>query len=252
MSVPVTALILIFLLAAFSSFAQRVTGFGFGIIMMTVLPYVAPSYGEATAISGLLAIFNTVIPAFKYRKLVFQKSDGRIPGRKLLVILATFLVVSFFSVRLLSRVDGPLLKHILGGVLILLSLWFLFVSGRIHISPTVPAQVGMGGISGVMGGLFAMQGPPAVIYFLACSDSKEEYLGLTQWYFLIGNLAMTAYRGVHGLVTREVLILFAIALPAVLLGVAIGDKVFDRLDADRLRKIIYIFLALAGLAALLS
>ena len=31
-----------------AAFVQRTTGFGFGIFIMTVLPWLMPSYGEAT------------------------------------------------------------------------------------------------------------------------------------------------------------------------------------------------------------
>ena len=47
-------IILIAVFAALSSFVQRVTGFGFGIVMMVMLPYIMPSYGEATALEALL------------------------------------------------------------------------------------------------------------------------------------------------------------------------------------------------------
>ena len=46
----------IFLLSIGASFIQRTTGFGFGIFIMTMLPFLMPSYGEATTLSGLLAI----------------------------------------------------------------------------------------------------------------------------------------------------------------------------------------------------
>ena len=245
-------LILLLTLAFASSFLQRVTGFGFGILLMTVLPYLAPSYAEATAVSGLLAIINNVMPAIKYRHLVFAHSPGRIRGHKLLIIASVCLVFSFFAIVFVSKVESALLKHILGGMLIALSIYFLFVNGRIRINPTPAAQAGMGALSGAMGGLFSMQGPPAVIYFLACSDSKEEYLGLTQTYFLISNIAMAAFRAGHGMITAEVLEMTAIGIPAVLLGLLAGSKVFERLNSDSLKKAIYIFLALAGVAALLS
>ena len=48
-------IIIIFLLCICASFIQRTTGFGFGVFIMTVLPYLMPSYGEATTLSGLLA-----------------------------------------------------------------------------------------------------------------------------------------------------------------------------------------------------
>lgn len=237
---------LIFLLAitTAASFIQRVTGFGFGIVVMTVLPYLLPSFGEATALSGLLAVFTSLIPAVRMYRFLHW--------RKMWVILLTFLAVSWVAVQLVSRVDGRLLKHILGGVLIATSLYFIFVNGRIHLRPTVPVQLGMGSLSGVMGGLFAMQGPPAVIYFMGCADGKGEYLALTQWYFLIGNTVMSLYRAASGFTTAVVLRMWALALPAVFLGLWLGARVFARLHADVLRKVVYAFLAVAGLAALLA
>ena len=44
----------IFLLSIGASFIQRTTGFG--IFIMTMLPFLMPTYGEATTLSGLLAI----------------------------------------------------------------------------------------------------------------------------------------------------------------------------------------------------
>ena len=84
-------LVLVAVFAALSSFVQRVTGFGFGIVMMTMLPYIMPSYGEATALSGILAACMALIPAVTHRRYVRLG--------KLLPILLTFLVLSFFSVK---------------------------------------------------------------------------------------------------------------------------------------------------------
>ena len=41
----------IFLLSIGASFIQRTTGFGFGIFIMTMLPFLMPTYGEATTLS---------------------------------------------------------------------------------------------------------------------------------------------------------------------------------------------------------
>ena len=44
----------LFLLSIGASFVQRTTGFGFGIFIMTMLPSIMPSFGEATTLSGIL------------------------------------------------------------------------------------------------------------------------------------------------------------------------------------------------------
>lgn len=234
----------IFLASTAASFIQRVTGFGFGIFIMTILPLIMPSYGEATALSGLLAVVNSC-----YISAVMWK---HIPWRKLLPILVTFIVVSFFAIRMVARVDDRLLKHILGVILIAVSIYFFFISERIRVRPTMPVQLTMGTASGLMGGLFAMQGPPAVLYFIACTDTKEEYLAITQAFFMFGNLMMTGFRAANGFVTGAVGLGWCCGLAGVIIGIWLGAKVFDRMPLSVLRKVVYAYMALSGLVALLA
>ena len=131
-------LVLVAVFAALSSFVQRVTGFGFGIVMMTMLPYVMPTYGEATALSGILAACMAIVPAVRHRRYVRL--------RKFLPILLTFLVLSFFSVKVLTVVDGHSLKRIFGVVLVFVSIYLFFISGKVHLKPTMPVQVSMGAL----------------------------------------------------------------------------------------------------------
>ena len=236
--------ILIFLMALGASVTQRVCGFGFGIFIMMVLPFIMPTFGEATALSGLLAIFTALVPAIHMVR--------HVPWRKLIPILVTFVIVSFFSVLMVKHIDSHILKKVLGGVMILISLYFMFMNGKFTLKPSIPVQVSMGTISGIMGGLFAMQGPPAVIYFIGCSKDKTEYMAITQWYFLIGNTMMTIYRAGHGFVTGTVLTSWCVGIAGVLIGLLIGARIFHRINADMLRHVIYGFMAFSGVVALLS
>ena len=58
-------LIYITLLAAGASFVQRTIGFGFGIFIMTALPFLMPSYGEAVTLSGLLSLTSATVVMVK-------------------------------------------------------------------------------------------------------------------------------------------------------------------------------------------
>lgn len=237
------SLIEIFCFAALASCVQRVTGFGFGIIMMSLLPFLMPTVGEATALCGMLAVLTAMMTAVKMRRYVCWK--------RLLPILLTFLLVSYFAVGVVSRVDSSLLKKALGVVLIGLSVYFFFISDRVKLNPTMPVQIGLGTASGIMGGLFAMQGPPAVLYFIASCKSREEYIAETQWFFFIGNLMMTMFRAANGFVTRDVVIDWAVGAPAVFAGIWIGARISGRISHPLLRKIVYVFLAISGLIALI-
>lgn len=235
-------LMLLIAMSMGAAFVQRVSGFGFGIFIMTVLPYLLPSYGEATTLSGLLAMVTSVI--------IVARTWRHICWPRLLPILATFLVVSFFAVKFVAYADGGLLRRALGCVLIFASVWFMWLKDRVKLPTTLPVQVGMGTLSGVMGGLFGMQGPPAVLYFVATNSTKESYIAMAQTYFLVGNLAMTLFRAHCGLLTPVVMTSWCWAVPAVIVGTWIGSLAFRRISLSVLRMIIYIYMAVSGVVAL--
>ena len=79
-----SVVIAIFLLSIGASFVQRTTGFGFGIFIMTMLPFFLPTYGEATTLSGLLAITTSAVIVWRMRSYVTWK--------RLWPILLTFIV----------------------------------------------------------------------------------------------------------------------------------------------------------------
>ncbi len=239
----IIALILLFFVTGLSSFVQRISGFGFAIVLMTVLPYIMPSYAEAVTLCSILAGTSALMTAMRYRKhFVFKK---------FIIIMISAMIAAFFAIMFLNKVNGGVIKKVLGVVLVLLGLFFIFFKDKIVVKPTVGAQLGLGSLAGIMGGLFAMQGPPAIIYFMGASSDKEEYVALTQWFFFWGNLIMSLYRAAYGMVTLEVGKTYLIAIPATFVGLYLGSKVFYRLKPERLRKIIYAFLVVSGVFAVL-
>lgn len=233
---------IIFLVTMCASFIQRVTGFGFGIVFMTVAPFIMPTYAEAVALSSSLAIVNASITGVQFIK--------HIPWKKLSIILITFLIVSFFSVRFVGKVDGYTMKKVLGALLILVSIYFFFLSGKIRLKPSATTQISLGTISGLMGGIFSMQGPPAVIYFISCTDRKEEYMAMTQWYFIIGNIAMTIFRAGNGMITANVKEGWLAGLAAIFIGISLGALVYKKVPVQKLKKLVYTFIGVSGLAAI--
>lgn len=239
-----SAIILLIAFCTGASLVQRVSGFGFGIFIMTALPHIMPSYAEATTLSGVLSASQSVLIALKLR--------DKVCWQRMLPILVTFLVVSYIAVQFVANVDGSILKRVLGAILIIASIYFFIISERVHLSPTLPIQISMGSLSGIMGGLFAMQGPPAVLYFVASEPTKENYLAMTQMYFLIGNIVMTIFRAHEGFLTIAVGLGWIYAAIGIVIGTYIGTKIFDKISANILKKIIYAYMAISGVIALIS
>lgn len=234
----------IILLTIGASFVQRTTGFGFGIFIMTSLPLLMPSYGEATALSGLLALTTSATIAFKMRE--------HICWRRLIPILTTFIIVSAAAICLLARIHDNTLRRVLGIVLILTGIWFAFFKDRIRIGTSIPWQAGAGFLSGIMGGFFGMQGPPAVLYFISSEPSKEEYMAMTQTYFLIGNAMMTIVRGANGFVTAHVGKCWVFGLAGVAAGTLLGSWAFRKIPGKVFPYIVYSYICISGVIILLT
>ena len=241
--VDITTIYLI-LLCIGASFIQRTTGFGFGIFIMSMLIHLVPSYGEAVTLSGMLALTTSLTIALRLRKLVVWK--------RLLPMLITFFIVSSICIFFLRRIEDVLLRQILGVVLILTSIYFAFISKHITLKPSPKAQVGTGILSGLMGGFFGMQGPPAVLYFISSEKDKQHYMAMTQVYFVLGNAMMTVVRAQNGFLTSTVIHDYFYGLIGVVAGTLLGAFVFNRIPSRIFRYVVYAYIGISGVMILLG
>ena len=236
-----TSLIYLILLAAGASFVQRTIGFGFGIFIMTVLPFLMPSYGEAVTLSGLLSLTSATVVMVKYLKYVTWK--------RMLPIAAAFVIFSTIAIFLLDRIEGQAMRVILGIMLVLISLYFSFFKDKLQkiIRPTKGWQFGAGTASGIMGGLFGMHGPPVVLYLISSEPDKDHYMGMIQTYAVITNIAMLIVRAFAGYVTPAVGGAYLYGLAGLAMGVIAGNWAYRRIPGKLFTYIVYAYIGICGL-----
>lgn len=232
--------IAIFLLAIGASFVQRTIGFGFGIFIMTALPFLMPSYAEAVTLSGLLSLTSATVVMVKYIKFVSWK--------RLLPVVAAFFVFSTLAICLLDRIEGPTMRRILGVMLIFLSFYFSFFKEKLqkYIRPTVGWQLGTGSASGIMGGLFGMHGPPVVLYLIVSEPDKDHYMGMIQTYSVLTNVIMLAVRAFNGYVTPAVGITYLYGLGGLVVGVLAGNWAYKRIPNRVFTYLVYAYIGISG------
>ena len=230
----------IILLAAGASFIQRTIGFGFGIFIMTALPFLLPSYGEAVTLSGLLSLTSATVVMLQYVKYVTWK--------RFLPILGAFIIFSTAAILMLDKIEGPTMRRILGIMLIFLSLYFSFFKEMLqkHIKATPGWLIGAGSVSGIMGGLFGMQGPPVVLYLLVSEPSKNHYMGMIQTYAVTTNITMLAVRIYNGYVTPAVGTSYLYGLLGLTIGVIAGNWAFKRIPGRLFTYIVYAYIGISG------
>ncbi len=236
--------IFIFLLTIVASFIQRVSGFGFGIFVMMFFPFFLPSYGESVMLSGLLAGSTALMIAIKNRKYIRWK----------MMWIVTFFNVlfSFIATEYMRSLSNDVLKQCLGVVLILIALYFLFGEGRMgRIFKSKPAQVTIGSVSGVMGGMFAMLGPPLVLYCISTLEDKHEYVTTLQAFSVVFNLFYTIFRFKAGFYSDDTWLWWVIGFGGVIIGSSLGTRCFDVISNRMLKRIVYVIMIVSGTVAIL-
>ena len=204
-------LLFVFILTIIASFIQRVSGFGFGIFVMMFFPFFLPSYGESVMLSGLLAGSTALMIAVRNWRYIRWDLMGR-------VVLFN-VVASYLATEYLSTLSNDTMKQWLGVVLILIALYFLFGEGKLgRMFKSKLAQVTIGSISGVMGGMFAMPGPPLVLYTISTIDDKREYVTTLQAFSVLINLCYTLIRFKAGFYSEDTWLWWFVGLFGVVIG----------------------------------
>jgi uncharacterized membrane protein YfcA len=85
-----------------------------------------------------------------------------------------------------------------------------------------------------------------VVYGTLTRWPPEEFRATLQPYFLLTSIVSASGQFAVGLWTHEVLLLFVWALPAMLAGLLIGERLTLVISKELFNKIIYGFLILTG------
>ncbi|MBO5969640.1 MAG: sulfite exporter TauE/SafE family protein [Clostridia bacterium] len=225
-----------------AAFVQRVSGFGLGIFAMMFLPHFLPSHTAAATISCLFSCYTTTFNSIKYRKKVAYKTA--IP------MLAAALISIPIAVYFAAKVSAKIFEILLGSVLVVLSIYFLFFNKKIKSKPTIPNGIIAGTLGGALNGLFSTGGPPAVLYLTNATPDNATYFATIQFYFCLTNIYATANRAIGGLITVDLLIYAGVGILGCIAGDFLGRKIFDKLDAQKLKYIIYTGMIISGVLML--
>lgn len=233
----------VLILTIIASFIQRVTGFGFGIFVMMFFPFFLPSYGESVMLSGLLAGTTAFLITISNMHYVRWRMMG--------IIVLFNVIASFIAIEYMSSLSNETLKRCLGVVLILIALYFLWgknKSNKLFLSRW--AQGIIGTISGIMGGMFAMPGPPVVLYCISSIDNKREYVVTLQAFSVIFNIFYTLFRAKVGFYSESTLLWWGAGLIGLMIGTSLGSRCSERISNQRLKQIVYIMMILSGIVAI--
>ena len=106
-------------------------------------------------------------------------------------------------------------------------------------------------VSGVMGGMFAMPGPPLVLYCISTLEDKREYVTTLQAFSVVFNLFYTIFRFKAGFYSDDTWLWWVIGLGGAIIGSSLGTRCFDVISNRMLKRIVYVMMIVSGIVAIL-
>ena len=235
--------LLVILSAAAAGTIQTVCGFGAGVLLLLVLSQFFDML-TAPAVNLLVCVFLCLALAWKLRR--------EIQFRLILIPLIPYLISSALINLVVDRIDLKVLGILFGAFQLLLCLYYLLIAKRIKGRSTTTAGLVCGFFSGITASLFGVGGPLLAVFLLGASRSKESYTANMQFVFLITNAIIFVNKLIKGLFTLQLLPITVAGAVGVLLGQWFGTKLTSRLDADRMKTIVYVFIGISGCVTILQ
>ena len=218
------------------------SGFGFGIVAMSLLSILAQDMPEMYVVVSINALVVVVVLLFLSR--VHSHVDWLKAGLLLLGV-AIGQPVGYWFLRTFG--DHPVFHVLLGLVL-------LYYAVNWIVSPTIrrglhsAVAVGIGAASGLIGGAFVSGGPPVVMYLYSQADDPRDMKPTVQSVFLVMLLYRLVLIGMAGDYSAHVLRLSLYTVPLVIPLILIGHALSRRGPAQRFRRYVYGLIALFGVS----
>ena len=218
-----------------AAFLKATTGIGSAMILV---PAGALFLGSVQAV-----VLEAVLDAFGGAILLAvdkEKTATRGWLHMVLPLVAGTLVGSY----LLSRLPIPSFTRLLRILLAVLALWLL--AGRPGLPPRWQShrlgdhpgrEAVVCAVAGLLGGTTGISGPPLIAYFGATLE-KGPFRRAVTLLFLVDSIVRMASYALTGLLRLDLLPWLVLTLPAMALGILVGNRLFAHLPARRFPQVL--------------
>jgi uncharacterized membrane protein YfcA len=226
---------------AAAAFVQGLAGFGIGLVSLAFLPFLMSPQHAIVLITLYAAVFIVII-------FIPLRRDFTLHG--MVELVAGTILATPVGVWLLAGLPSDLLKRLIGLVLLLIVAleWLGLYPERLRGRGW---GFGAGIAAGILGGAIGTPGPPVILYAAAQDWSPRTVKANIQAFLMINQAVILIGYWWAGLLDREVWRLtWLFAAPAVA-GLVAGMLLFNRLDRERFRRVVFAVLLLSGLVLLI-
>jgi uncharacterized membrane protein YfcA len=231
-----TTLLAFFVFAA--ALIQTLSGFGFALVVMPLAVHLLGIHTAAPLVA-MSALTLNIVNVFRYRQSLDFSEIKRLG-------LLTVLGIPV-GVWALGALDEQVVKVGLGVVLAGYALFSL-------LKPTAARPISRkwaypaGFIAGALGGAYNTSGPPLILYGSLRQWPHHRFRAVLQAVFLLTASIVVLTHGVVGNITADILHLYLLAVPLLLLGVLGGALLDHRIQPQRLRTLVTVLILALGIS----
>ncbi|MBS0210920.1 MAG: sulfite exporter TauE/SafE family protein [Planctomycetes bacterium] len=209
---------------------QGLTGFGFGMVAMGLLPLVI----ELEQAQAIITLTNLIVCVLM---VGVKFSDVEWRGARRLLIAA--LVGVPFGYAFVEQLPYVWATRLLGVALCSMVLFDSLIARRMRwrLPPLVGWFCGLGG--GLLGGAFNIGGPPIVAYVYSQPWTKQQQVATLSMVFLSSGLMRFALVTAHGELTASVWQAVAWSALPLLIATYVGHRLLDFVSQPVLRGGVY-------------
>ena len=220
-----------------AGFVQGLTGFGFGLVSMSLLPAFLPVQ-QAAAISTIYGLLVTIGTLVRH----VRDYNWRLG---LPFLICTSLGVPI-GVYFLDRLPEAMLLHVFGALMIyFMAREFLVKKPLQNIS--TPLSLPFGLFSGVLSGAFNLGGIPTATYAYAHRWTRGEIIAFLQVMLLTScSLRLLLYRR-FGYFREFSLTYGLLVIVPLFVAMAAGHYLASRIPPKEMRRWIFVFIGLSGI-----
>ncbi len=236
----------IILLAIFSGFIKGFAGFGLTLVLMAVLFEVTTPTNFMPIIVPLF-VFLDILLYFENRKnltLDFKENFTLHP-----TTLMTLFIGILFGTYLLTKISDPSILKLIFAFLVLILLFLLVEKVDLH-QMKIPSErsngfFGLG--TGILTGLFTMNGIPTTIYLLYHQYSKEKYMANLVTFLIFSDIILIAVYLFKDLFTLSGFLISMELMAFVVVGFVAGIYVRRYISSKTFKSLVILILAINSL-----
>jgi uncharacterized membrane protein YfcA len=226
------------LVVVFAAVLRAFTGFGFALAAVPVFSMLMPPL-EAVVLSVMLTLAVSVSTLRTYW--------GETPIKPMLPMIVASLLGTLVGAMFLGSVSTDSFQLWVGlSVIAACAVLTFYKPAPKPGSASVGALAGLS--SGLLNGVFAIPGPPMVVYAVATQPSAIQARSLLMTFFLFSaGFGVLSY-ALAGYVNKASWMIFAISFPAMFLGDKLGYRLFTQYGTRLYKTVALIALFAVGFA----